>query len=514
MRTQCGAGVREVTEDAAWLGREVTRDEVISLVLSDGRGIVVPDWVVQNGAVPRSDWTELRFIPNPLTLPLGVPGASVRVVRVSPEGWQEEVDHRLNIEVADPTIVEVAWTASGLVCRPKKVGHTEATASLGGLTTLPPLQISVVDELVDDTDVRLEVRPNPARLGVGKTSELGRVQLLPGHGALPVDVDYRLQSSDERIVTVEGDRILRGRSAGRALVTVTPLGVAPKYAGVRAEVTIDVEQPVGETRLVLIGPSQSTVRALVNFRVELTEGSLSRDVTNDGAVLVLDPDEQARAKVLPGCTLTAEMPGRIHVRARYKELISNVVQLGIDPVAAAFERLEVEVDSRMLYERETRSYQVWGYPLGGGRRQDLTSQVVGKTVSSSSDGSRPQVTLTVSEPAGGDIVDHNPPEIVAKSPGRFQLVATLAPDLRSDVVDLEIIPKPSGDDELRVSPSSITVRVGERTPAIRAEARSRTGRMSRDVAAEWSARMKGCWPWIRNCPADSSANPPARHGSK
>jgi hypothetical protein len=430
-------------------------------------------------------WTGLRFIPDILRLQLGVPGASVRVVRVSADGQQEDVDHRANIQVGDPNIVDVSWTASGPVFVAKKLGRTEATASQGSLATRVPLQIQVVDPPSEDTNARLEVRPNPMQLFEGGTGEFRRVQIVPGSGAAPVDVDYRVQSNDESIVGVEGGKILQGRSAGRTRVTVTPVGVGEKYEDLSANVTIDVEKDDGESRLVLNGPSQTTELAEVEYRAELVGGHVPRDVTDNGAVLVLDPDQQSLAEVRPGCNLIAKQPGTINVRARYNELISNVLQLRIHPNPKVFERVELEIDRRTISVGESRSYKVWGYPMGNGPRYDLTSQVVAYPAAAAQ--AIPQVEIRIVEPAGNDIVSHSPPELVARSLGKFQLAASLAPDLRSEVVNLEITEPPPGDEELRLIPRSITVHIGERTPRIRALARSRTGGGGRDVNAQWAS---------------------------
>lgn len=432
---------------------------------------------------PPPGWTGLRFLPDILRLQLGVPGASVRVLRISADGRQEDIDHRANIDVADTDVVEVKWTASGPIFTPKKLGRTEATASQGNLTTRVPLQIHVVDPPPIDR-ARLEVLPNPMRLNVGDADEFRRVQLVPGNGIAPVNINYRVQSDDEAVVGVEGGKIMRGLSAGQAQVRVTPVDVGEQYEDLSANVTIVIEDDEGvgpvPLELVLTGPSQTTELAEVEYRAELVGGPVPRDVTDDGAKLVLDLDQQSLAEVQPGCNLIAKSRGTINVRARYNELISNVLQLSIYP-PRELERVELEIDRRTLSVGESCPYRVWGYPLGGGPRHDLTGQAVAYPAAAAQ--SIPQVAIRVLEPSGGDIVSHSPPEVVARSVGKFQLAASLPPDLLSRVVDVEIVLPPSGGG-LRVIPRSITVYVGESTPEIVASVRPTTGGEGRHVEAQ------------------------------
>lgn len=277
---------------------------------------------------------------------------------------------------------------------------------------------------------------------------------------------------------------MRGLSAGQAQVRVTPVDVGEQYEDLSANVTIVIEDDEGvgpvPLELVLTGPSQTTELAEVEYRAELVGGPVPRDVTDDGAKLVLDLDQQSLAEVQPGCNLIAKSRGTINVRARYNELISNVLQLSIYP-PRELERVELEIDRRTLSVGESCPYRVWGYPLGGGPRHDLTGQAVAYPAAAAQ--SIPQVAIRVLEPSGGDIVSHSPPEVVARSVGKFQLAASLPPDLLSRVVDVEIVLPPSGGG-LRVIPRSITVYVGESTPEIVASVRPTTGGEGRHVEAQ------------------------------
>jgi hypothetical protein len=444
------------------------------------------------GSIPRGPSelqpsTGLRFIPDILTLQLGVPGASVRVVKVLPDGQEEDVDHRAKIEITNPDVCEVQWTATGPVFVAKKEGRTEATASQGELTTLSPLEIRVVQ----GGPARLEVHPDPLELNLGQAGGFRRVRLVPAGDGLPVDVDYRVQTKDPKIVGVEGGKMLRGLSAGRAEVTVAPVGVGQQYAGLRADVSVDVAgtpPPIG-LQLVLTGPSQTTVGAAVNYQVQLTGGGAPTDVTNDGAELVLQPEHAPEAEVGPGCSLAAKKAGQITVRARRGELISNPIELRIDPLDKSLVRLELEIDRQPLFVGESRSYRVWGYPAGDAPRQDLTASV--GAADQAAGGPQTQVILKVADPPGGEIVAHNPPTLVAKSPGPFKIVATYKKDpqserLQSEVVDVDILPPPIGPVDLTAVPSLVTIRVGQQTPPIQVLA-SQPGAPGRQVDVQWSS---------------------------
>ena len=411
----------------------------------------------------------------------------MRVLRISADGRQEDIDHQAKIKVTDTDVVKVEWTASGPIFTPGKLGRTEARASQGNLTTRVPLQILVVDPPPIDR-ARLEVLPNPMRLNVGDADEFRRVQLVPGNGVAPVNINYRVESDDESVVGVEGGKIMRGLSAGQAQVRVTPVDVGEQYEDLSANVTIVVGGDEGvdpiPLELVLTGPSQTTELAEVEYRAELVGGPVPRNVTDDGAKLVLDLDHQSLAEVQPGCNLIAKSRGTINVRARYNELISNVLQLSIYP-PRELERVELEIDRRTLCVGESCSYRVWGYPRGGGPRHDLTSQAVAHPAAAAQ--SSPQVAIRVLEPSDGDIVSHSPPEVVARSVGKFQLVASLPPDLLSDIVDVEIVLPPPDGGGLRVIPRSITVFVGESTPEIVASLRPTTGGEGRHVEAQFAS---------------------------
>lgn len=444
--------------------------------------------VTSGGPVPPSDLpVGLQFVPDVLTLQLGVPGASVRVVKVSADGRQEDVDHRAEIKMEQPSdIVDVEWTASGPVFVPKKEGQTRAIATTeDNLTTRHPLLIQVVDPSKEKQNAHLNVSPNPLYLTAGETARLRNVQIVPGVGRTPINVDYRIESNAPRIVAVEDGKTLRGVAVGQTRVVVSPVNAGEVFQDLSAAVTVQVDaaelDPAREARLVLTGPARTTVGAEVAYRAELVRGESGKDVTHDATTLVLERGQVDLADVRAGCVLAAKRAGITTVRARHGELISNPLPLRIDPLATTFDRLELEIERRPLAVGEARPYQVWGYPPGGGARQDLTGRV---TVDRDS---QEGVRVLAFEPGRAQddtpLVAHNPPTIVGKRPGRFKLAAARGPELRSEVIDLEVIQADPEIVDLKAEPSPITVRVGERTPHLRVTARQRTDHAPRTVEA-------------------------------
>ncbi len=427
---------------------------------------------------PRALPVGLQFVPNVLTLQLGVPGASVRLVKVSPDGRQEDVDHRAVITVQEPKdVVDVEWTASGPVFVPRKEGQTQATARQGTLSTFRPLMIQVMDPRKEQETAHLEVNPNPLYLTEGETDRLRNVRLVPGRNRTPISVDYRVESSDPGVVRVDGPKTLRAIAKGQAKLRVVPMDVGEVYkdlfATLNAEVETAEEGSSAESQLVLTGPSRTTVGTEAEYHVELIHGGSSRNVTHDTTVLVLNRGEADLAEVLPGCMLAAKRVGTVTVRARHGELISDPLLLRIEPLAGTFSRLELDLARRPLAVGEARSYKVWGYPAGSGARQDLTSNV---TVDRNSQ-RRPCVLALEPGQAGRDtrLVTHNPPTIVGKAPGWFRLEAALGSGLRSKAVELEVIDDDSDISDLKVEPGSVSIRVGERTPRLRVMGRRRMG---------------------------------------
>jgi len=483
--------VAELGDGFTVAGRRLGTSELVAR-LGSQRAVAKVNVTSEGPIAPRPLATGLQFVPNVLTLQLGVPGASVRLVKVSPDGRQEDVDHRAVITIHEPKdIVGVEGTASGPVFVPKKEGQTQATARQGNLTTLSPLMIQVLDPRKERERAFLRVSPDPVYLTVGETGRVRHVELVPGIGRAPIEVDYQIEPSDDAIVRVEGGKTLRGVAGGQTRLRVRPVDVGDKYKDLTATVAVEVEDVEAEaaeegvsteSQLLLTGPSHATAGEQVGYRVELVRGRSSRDVTHDATTLVLDRGRMNLAEVLPGCVLAARRPGTVTVRARHEGLISEPVLLEIDPLATAFARLELAVDRRPLAVGEVRSYRVWGYPAGGGDPQDLTGSVTADRANRT----QPRVVAYSPGQAGEDtpLAVHTPPTIVGKSPGRFLLEAALGSDLRSDAVEVEVVDEGSGVVGLDVQPASISIGVGERTPPLKIVGRRRADGQPQSVNAQ------------------------------
>ena len=464
-----------------------------------------------SGPGPWGNWTGLRFIPDNRQVQLGLPGSSFRVVKSSEDGRVEDLAHRAEFTVADPTVARVDWTAHGPVITPLKVGRTNIHAfdKNENLRSRRPMLVEVVEEPRERP--RLVVQPDPLSLAVGEAGGFSAVQILVGGGAPPVNVDYRTHSADARVAAVEGGKTLRGVSPGTARVTVTPVDVGPQLADLSADVSVNVGTPPGSgsqqaVQLVLTGPSRTVSGAEVRFRVERVSGNQRQDVTAQGAELVLDDDARVYAEALPGCTIRTRRPGAINLAARHEDLVSNPLPLRIDPMAR-FARLELEVARQPMAVAEARPYRLWGHPADGGPRQDLTTQV---RPAGSPETGVPKVGVQVVE--GGDIVDHAPPNLTAKAAGRFQVRASLGRDLRSDVVELEILPQPEGAKpiDLVMEPASLALNPGDRTGPIRVMARRRAGEEFQAVAASIASENQAVLAPDAQSPGQFLAKAPGR----
>jgi len=401
----------------------------------------------------------LRFIPDVLSLQLGTPGASVRVVKVLPDGREEDVDHRTKMEFEGPAdVASKEWTASGPVFKPLKLGITRIRATHEGVATMRPMVITVVDEPLD---AELVVRPSPITLRKGEALDLQQVRLHPGRGRAPVDVQYRVSSTDEAIVAIEAGRRLRGVAADETTIVVVPTDVDNRFKDVDATIAvrvIDSSPPDGSARLVLSGPEHTTVGATAQFQIMLESDQDERDVTSDGAVLVLDRDQAEYGDVSPGGMLVAKFPGTINVKARYKDQISNAVRLRIDNAATQFEELKIEIDSRPFVLNESRPYKLWGHPLGGGPPQDLTDAVI----------SGKPVTRRLTPESGP--LKLEPSKLVAKKAGNAKFQAGFQQADGKKLVasiDLGVIDEGDRADAiLSADPASIVVKVGQRAPPV------------------------------------------------
>lgn len=408
--------------------------------------------VVQPAPTPPGVRTGLRFIPDVLTLQLGTPGASVRLVHTLSGGGVEDVDHRAEMVIEDPTIVELEWTASGPIFRPLKVGQTRVNATYDKVAARRPLFVQVVAQ---GGKARLVVRPEPLRLNVGRTAEFSLVRIAPGGGRAPFDVNYQVAAAPEGIVDVVNGRVVRGLAPGTTTVTVTPVDVGPAFENLSATVTVMVN-PTGSSgpppnpansNLVLYGPSSTTVGADAPYRVELVTPGGTSDVTNNATTLVLDRSQASLADDIGGCVLRAQQPGVVNVRAQHGGLISNPIRLRINPVITGIRRLELEISRLPMGVNESRPYRVWAYPNNQRPRQDVTNSAA--------------VDLT---PDAG-VASVVPSHVVADAAGEFTMQAEFG-GVQSNAVTLLVVDVPTGGYLLSANPPSVTIRVGELTPAL------------------------------------------------
>jgi hypothetical protein len=431
---------------------------------------------------PQQQATALRFVPDTLTMQIGVPSTAVRLMKTYADGQESPLNELAEFDVQSPDVVEVKQSACGITFSAKKAGRTLVAARQGDLKTRQPLQIMVADAGAESVvqEARLSVSPDPLQLTVGGTGEFREVQLELQNGGTPVPVDYSIESQDKKTVSVDG-KTLRGLNAGRATVIVS--STTPDKKDLKAKVSVEVASALdGDTkdlRLALSGPSRTSVGAEVQFKVVLTSDAGSKDVTHDDVGLVMDRDQLNLAEVEPGCVILAKSPGTLTVRAIHKNLVSDPLQLQIDPLSKGIERLELEIDVRPLAVGEVRNYRLWAYPVGGAPRQDLTRDVV----ADGSDETKPRVALQLVEPKnGGEVVLHKPPKLIAKAPGRVVITASFE-KYHSEPIQLEVIQSDSSGSSIAIEPKVISVRVGERTPQIRVTARNPGEGSSRTVEA-------------------------------
>jgi hypothetical protein len=205
------------------------------------------------------------------------------------------------------------------------------------------------------------------------------------------------------------------------------------------------------------------------------------------AHLTLPQTEGDLVNLLPGCRIVPQRPGEIHVRARLDDLVSNEHVLRIEPVAAELDRLEITCENRKpMAIGETRRYHVWGYPRGGGPRQNLTQQV-------SVDGSDPAALRLVIETVLPDpattVLQHRAGELVGLSAGRARVRAAWGERLASNMLEFVVAEKGVPVD-LRIEvgesnrhPARLVLRVGDRSPPFRVKVRLPDETVYREIDA-------------------------------
>ena len=456
----------------------------------------IPNTPNNSPGAPSGRPVGLQFIPNLFRLEMGTPGDSIRVVRVYSDGRQEDVDHLATVTVRDPQdVITIEPTTSGPVVRPKRIGQTQLDATLGGLRTESPLLIDVV-AAGEQRTARLRVHPNPMRLQKGETGVIGVVEVVPARGGRPFSPNYKLSASPSPVIVADdGRKSIRGLTAGNAVATVTVLDPGGGYDGLSTNIPVEVIDPAAppplpapssvdliNPELQLSGPDETTVGAEVQLQVERVHGD-SGVVVNSEAQLSLPAAEQEFAKFAPGCKLVALKPGTVHLQARFEGLVSKVHELKVGPPhPRGYERLKLEVEEKPLSVGDIRDYKLWGYPQGGGPREDLTNQVR----LDNTDPFPPHLELTVLKPsAEATVVTHKPPRLIAAAPGQVQLQASVG-SLKSNPVELSVSsiePDEMGKQliQIRIEPPKTVIREGEKTPQFRVLVRSRGSSTFREV---------------------------------
>ncbi|HEV7283119.1 MAG TPA: hypothetical protein VGN57_23130 [Pirellulaceae bacterium] len=457
---------------------------------------------------PPRNPTSLRIRPDRLTLYVDGPSAALQLTEVFSDGSEAASYRRAEFQVDPPETATVEWTLNGPRVRALAPGRATIVAVDGELRTSSPTFVDVLPANAEQA--RLRTNPVGVTLAVGETWRLSSVSLVAGGGSS--DVRYVVSSGDESIVTVNDDGTFTATRRGSTTLRVAPLDVNPAYEGLVARVPVRVYEPpaglasnggaggsgssagltsgngggaggsgggAGTTsnssggprasspavaasreELILLGPSRTTVGAETSYRVHLSRSGSRSDVTDDGASLVLDLDQREVAEVLPGGRLRALQPGTVTIRAQRRDLISAPISVTIAPVALRFVRIELAIDPQAFAVGESRAYRVWGYPEGGGPRQDLTGRFA------ATEGTIGEVELRTIAPEQTEVAQHRTPYITAVAAGRFEATATYG-DLRSDALVFDVIAPVETPTRLEIEPRITSISVGTHTPPMR-----------------------------------------------
>lgn len=428
-------------------------------------------------AKPKS----LRFVTNPLEITLDSPGRNLRVVRVLADNSEEDVSHLVTITVSEPKdVVEIDRNGSGALARPLRIGQTQVDAALpdSTLQTDRPLRVVVTEKSV--TPPRLRVSPSSLDLEVGESRRFVRAEVVPSSGD-PIPVKFTVKAQANDIFELRPDGSLRGLKAGSGICTIVADDPAGPYDGMKAEAAVTVSDvkktPPPPRRLELTGPTQTTVGAEAPLFVELVQGDRSTDVTNQ-ARLSLAVGDEAFAELLPGGRLLAKRAGRVTVDASQGELTALPLEIEIRPPATDFEKLELDVDRNSIAVGESRPFRLWGYPRGGGARQDLTSRIA----NDNSDPTQPMISLEVLKPdVNATVAVVQPGHLVGRQPGRFSAQARLGNRLATEPIEFDVLGSVEAPIQMRVEPEAILIRTGETTPPVRVLVASSGERQFRTV---------------------------------
>lgn len=436
----------------------------------------------QRGTPPTVAPVDIRFRPETLTLLAGGPAVGFNMSYVYTDRIERLTYARMTFESDPPGIVEVAWTAAGPSIRGLAPGRARVFASDGSLRSRTAMLVQVNSTSPGGATLRPE--PLDMSLSIGQTASLQNVRLLDGGAA--ATVAYDLSSSNGDTVRVNSDRTFTALRPGAANLRVTPVGVGDNYASLAATVRVTVwaEAPpvyredgsgprnassASRSRLILRGPSQTTVGSNASYSAELIEPDGSRrDVTYDNTSFVLDLNQSPTAETLPGGVIRPIRPGVVTVRAQYRGVISNPLTLSIYPIPEDIQRLVLEMDRQAFNVDESRAYRVLGYTAAGGS-SDLTAMATGE-------GTLPvRVIVETIESPKGDVARHQGGVITATGEGRFRVHAEYGRIASESLVFDASVP-PDEPVTLSFDPPIETVAAGSMTPKLTIFATTRDGR--------------------------------------
>jgi uncharacterized protein YjdB len=442
---------------------------------------------------PPAREVSLRIIPGVLRLDQNSSGADIRVVRVMADGTEdrEDVAHLVTFQIKNPEIISIERTSSGPFVKPTKAGETEVEATLGSLRSRTPLLVEVT--ATETEELKFVAYPSELNIEVGESARIDRAEVAPKSGGRGTSIPFNVRSRTSKLLEIRSDGTVVGLSDGTAVVTIVPRSTDKKYAGLSASTVVRVSRrekrsegkdstksdgssKPGASQLTLIGPSETTEGAEIDFRVEIVSSDRGTDVTNR-AKLVIAAENEELAEIRPGGRLKAKRTGRLSVHARLDGMTSLPHDLVIQPRAADFESLDLEIARHNISIGESRNYQLWGKPRGGGSRQDLTSRLT----TSDSDPSRPRLNLKAvgggELPVNGD----EPGTLNGLRAGRFAVQVTMG-RLASRSLELEVVASDNKPVRMRVEPEAIEILVGQPTQSLRVQVTSIEDRAFRTLA--------------------------------
>lgn len=427
---------------------------------------------------------KLRFDPDSMKLELDAK-AEFKVIAIDSAGAERPAVNDLQFVVEPEGALEVLQTSTGILAKAIKPGIANVTVKSGDATSVTPLLVVVVD--TDPENAKLVVSPSALRVEVGQVAEIERVEVQFDANQQPLPVLPKFESSDPSIVSVGADGTITGVKEGEAELSVTTLQVPYQSLSTTVRVTVDPpnsidamlkgdpgmakdgDEPGLDIQLVMSGPGEITVGATAEYKIKIVSDSDEKDVTNESVQLLVEPLSEAdKVTISSGGRVRGVKPGQVTLRAQYNNLISNPVPVVVSEVANRFQSIVLELSEAPMSVGETRAYKLWGIPPGGGTRQDLTDRVT----TDLKDNSMPRIAIKQtpeSKVSGGNgsdtVVKHQPPTIVATSPGNFQIIAAIG-TIKSQPLKITVVPADGREAILRAYPSEISIQVGQTLPPL------------------------------------------------